>query len=581
MTAPPVTASLPTKPPLLPPVSEILSAYWRSDRWALSIAGIVMLLASLASVAAPYLFSRLIDRLPQESLATSLFWSFMLYAGLLGAASALHHTVQYLSFMSAENLGFITASRFFERLLRKTEAFFIEHNPAEIQAAGAKGRAALSSLVQLGLIALIPGTAQIALSLATLGALVNIEIAAIVLAYGIGTVALTLVANRRTRPYLDAATKAGQENARFVGNAMNAMETLRHFGSHDWMVRRFTAKAQDVRDNWRAYALHRIGFIGIVGLGLTVQCALTLWIMLPRYQAGELSIGSFVLFNTLLMQLNMPFQMIGLAIDEIARSRAALAPLATMWAAPEQRRAAATPAFRPRDGSLTFHNVSYGYGNGRGVHDISFRAERGMITFLTGETGSGKSTLFRLALKSIEPDTGRILVDGVDLATIDRPDWHGLVAVVPQDVVLLNESLADNVLLGRPRDEARLRRAAGKAALLAFIEALPDGFDTTVGERGLKLSGGERQRIAIARALYGDPALLFLDEASSALDEATERDIMDHIRQLAREVTVLAITHRRAVIAATDTVVDLSLRAPTAASTAAAGELASACADTP
>jgi ABC-type multidrug transport system fused ATPase/permease subunit len=204
-----------------------------------------------------------------------------------------------------------------------------------------------------------------------------------------------------------------------------------------------------------------------------------------------------------------------------------------------------------------FEDVGYAYGNGRGVKDIRFTAERGAITFLVGETGSGKSTIFKLALKSVEPDQGRILVDGLDLATIDRADWYGAVAVVPQDVVLLNESLSDNILLGRPRDETRLRRAAEKAAILPFIEALPEDFETKVGERGLKLSGGERQRIAIARALYGDPAVLFLDEASSALDEATERDIMDHIRLLARDVTVVAITHRRSVIAATDSVIDL------------------------
>ncbi|WP_260427112.1 ATP-binding cassette domain-containing protein [Burkholderia stagnalis] len=115
------------------------------------------------------------------------------------------------------------------------------------------------------------------------------------------------------------------------------------------------------------------------------------------------------------------------------------------------------------------------------------------------------------------------LFDGVDLADIDRADWYGAIAVVPQDVVLLNESLEDNILLGRPRDAQRLRDAATKASILPFIDALPDGFRTTIGERGLKLSGGERQCIAIARALYGNPALLFLDEASSALDEATER----------------------------------------------------------
>ncbi|WP_243771599.1 ATP-binding cassette domain-containing protein [Burkholderia sp. D-99] len=150
----------------------------------------------------------------------------------------------------------------------------------------------------------------------------------------------------------------------------------------------------------------------------------------------------------------------------------------------------------PREGRVVFDRVGYAYGNGRGVTDVDFVAERGAITFVVGETGAGKSTVFKLALKSIEPTGGRILVDGVDLADIDRADWYGAVAVV-----LLNESLEDNILLGRPRDVRRLREAAAKATILAFIDALPDGFRTTVGERGLKLSGGERQRIAIARAL--------------------------------------------------------------------------------
>ncbi|MEZ2131569.1 MULTISPECIES: ABC transporter ATP-binding protein [unclassified Sinorhizobium] len=542
---------------VLSPVSEVLRAYWKSDRWTLLLVAVVVFLSSVASVAAPFLFSRLVDRLPQESAIATLAWGFVIYAVLLGLSSALQHMVQYLSFMSAENLGFIAGTRFFERLLKKTAAFFVEHNPAEIQNASARGRGALTILVQLGLIVFIPGVTQIVLSIATLGALINIEVAAIVIVYGTVAITLTLIATRRARVFLDKAVEAGQENARFVGNAMNAMETLRHFGSDSWMSRRFTAKAAEVRDNWRAYVMQRVGYIALLGLALTIQFAVTFLLLVPRYQAGALTIGDIVLFNTLLLQLNMPFEMIAYAIDDVARSRAALVPLATMWAAPEERQVLHARTFVPRQGRIAFENVSYAYGNGRGIEGITFATKRGGITFLVGETGSGKSTIFKLALKSIEPEVGRILVDGVDLAQIDRADWYGVVAVVPQDVVLLNESLADNILLGRPRDEVRLELAAEKAAILPFIEALPDGFETTVGERGLKLSGGERQRIAIARALYGDPAILFLDEASAALDEATERDILEHIRTLSRDVTVLAITHRLSVIAETDQVVSL------------------------
>lgn len=548
------------------PISEILRAYWKSDRWMLLAVSCVVFLSSIASVAAPYLFSRLIDRLPQDGYAATLAWGFAVYAVLLGVASALQHMMQYLSFMSAENLGFITATRFFDRILKKTATFFIEHNPAEIQNASSRGRSALTTLVQLGLIVFVPGATQILLTLVTLGTLINLEVATFVVVYGVISVTLTLIAARRGRIFLDKAIEAGQENARFVGNAMNAMETLRHFGSHGWISRRFTVKAQEVRDNWRAYVLQHLGFITVLGLGLSVQFAVTFLLLLPRFEAGALTIGDIVLFNMLMLQLNMPFEMIAHAIDDVARSRAELAPLAAMWAAPEEPQVSHASRFAQGDGRIVFENVGYAYDNGRGVNGVSFIAERGVITFLVGETGSGKSTIFKLALKSIEPETGRILVDGVDLAGIARADWYGAIAVVPQDVVLLNENLADNILLGRPRGEAHLRRAVEKAAILPFIETLPEGFETTVGERGLKLSGGERQRIAIARALYGNPAILFLDEASSALDEATERDIMDHIRMLARDVTVLAITHRRAVIAETDKVIDLGTGSPSSLS---------------
>ncbi|KVL18849.1 ABC transporter ATP-binding protein [Burkholderia sp. MSMB1826] len=539
------------------PITEVLQAYWKADRWMLLAVAVVVVLSSTSAVAVPYLFSRLIDALSHRGALGVLLPGFLLYAVLLGVSSALQRVVQYLAFMSAENLGFVLSTRFFARILKKTTAFFVEHNPAEIQNANARGRSSLAVLVQLGLMGLIPGVLQIVLTLVTLGALIDLDVVAIAAAYGVVAVAIAIVSARRSRAFLDRAVEAGQENARFVGGAINAMETLRHFGSHRWMNARFADKARIVRDNWRAYVARHVGYLALLGLGLAIQFAVTFWLLLPRHAAGMLSIGDIVLFNTLLLQLNQPFDMVARAIDEIARARATLVPFAAMWAAPEERQVSHASTFVPREGRVVFDHVGYAYGNGRGVTDVDFIAERGAITFVVGETGSGKSTVFKLALKSIEPTAGRILVDGVDLAAIDRADWYGAVAVVPQDVVLLNESLEDNILLGRPRDERRLREAAAKATILPFIEGLPDGFRTTVGERGLKLSGGERQRIAIARALYGEPTVLFLDEASSALDEATERDIMEHVRLLARDVTVIAITHRHSVIGAADTVVRL------------------------
>lgn len=539
-----------------PPVAEILGAYWKTDRRLLLLIAGSVVLSSLASVAAPYLFSRLIDRLPSDGV-DALAGGFLLYAVMLGAGSVLQNTVQYLSFLSGENLGFITSTRYFARLLKKTNSFFLDHNAAELQVAGEKGRGALKIVVQLGLVAFIPSALQIVLTLVTLGALINLQVVLIVLVYGTVAVTVSAIATRRARIHREAAVEAGQQNARFVGNAMNAMETLRQFGGSTWMVQRFEQKAQSVRDSWRAYVLQRIGFIALLGIGLAVEFVVTFHLLLPRYQSGALSIGDIVLFNLLLLQLNMPFEMIARSIDDVARSWSMLGPLSTLWAAPEEQQVANAQRFAGASGYLEFQQVSHRYGNGRGVSNVSFKAERGSINFLMGPTGAGKSTLLKLALKSIDPQHGRILVDGVDLSRIDRAAWHAAVAVVPQDVILLNESLADNILLGRARDDHRLRHVAGKAAILPLIEALPEGLETTVGERGLKLSGGERQRIAIARALYGEPAILFLDEASSALDEATEREIMGHIRALANDVTVVAITHRRSIVSPTDRVIEL------------------------
>lgn len=539
------------------PLVDILGAYLKQDRWTILGVTAMTMLAAAVSIAAPLLFSRLIDALPQGEVPQRLFLAFLAYAALTGFSSALGQIAQFLSTMSAENLSFIANTRFFETMLRKTNAFFVRHNPAEIQDAGADGGNALLTIVELVLIVLLPGLLQISLTFVTLGALINLEILAIVVIHGMVSIALTLVSIRRVRFHLEAAIAAGQEQARFVGNAVAAMETLRAFGSHDWMSRRFADSAQTVRDSWRSFILHRIPFVVLLGLGLAIQLGVTYALLLPRYAAGTLSLGDLVLFNMLVLQLNMPFEMIASAIDSVARARAKLAPMARMWAEPEESIGPGLPPPVPLSGSLSFEGVSHLYDNGRGLHPLSFTAVRGAITFLVGETGSGKSTVFRLVLKSLDPSAGRILFDGTDLATIDRAAWYRLIAVVPQEVVLLNESLADNILLGRPRDEARLRQAAEKAAILPFILALPEGFKTNVGERGLKLSGGERQRIAIARALYSDPAILFLDEASAALDDATEADIMQHIRALAASITIIAITHRRSVITPEDRVVTL------------------------
>jgi len=540
-----------------PPLRAIYAQFLSEERWMLLGVAAVVLASAVLAVVTPYLFSRLIDVLAAGEVATAAVAGFLGYALLRGLGTITGYSTNYLSIIAAENLNFIAATRFFSTLLGKPGSFFIDHNPVAIQTARQQGQSAVYALVQLAIIVFIPGTAQIVLAVGLLGAVINAELVLIVVVYGSFFIGLTYLANRWTRPLLDQAIEAQQDNARFVGNAVNAMETLRYFNGDRWISEKFSEKADLSRASWVGWSRRRILLAGLFGLGLAAQLGITFWLLLPRFEAGQISVGDIVLINMILVQLNQPFEMIGTSIDEIMRAAARFLPFAEMWAAPEDTARLGGRRLRVSRGRLAFEDVGFRYGARQTLAGVSFTAEPGRITFVTGPTGAGKSTLFKLALKALEPTQGRILVDGTDLAEIDRESWYAAVGVVPQDVMLLNDSLAANIVLGRPAEPARLRAAAARASILAFIEGLPEGFETTVGERGLKLSGGERQRVSIARALYADPRVLFLDEASSALDEATEAEIMSELRALGEGITILAITHRRSVIGPDDQVIAL------------------------
>lgn len=443
---------------VMAPLGGIISSFWKVSRDTIVLVAAVVVGSSLASVFAPYLFSRLVDRLTDDRWLDTISAGLLIYAVVIGLSLALQNMVKYLAAMSAEDLNFIAATRFFEHLVKKSPRFFVEHNPAEIQSAQMQGTQALIVVVQLALMVLIPGFVQLALTLVVLSAAIDARVVLVVLIYGAVFISLTYFSNKWTRPHLENAATAGQANAQLVGNAISSMETLRYFGSCGWMSDRYRRGAEEVLHNWRSYCLKRIAYAGVYGLALALQFAIAFTIFLPRYREGTISVGDIVLFNALLLQLNQPFEMVGLAIESLVRSYAQFRPFAQMWASPEESdRTAARGELEAVGGRLEFKNVDFSYEDGRGIADVSFVARRGAITFITGETGSGKSTVLRLALKTIEPSNGEIRADGVDLCEVNRQDWYASVGVVPQEVMLLNDTLAANIALGRPIDHQRLR----------------------------------------------------------------------------------------------------------------------------
>lgn len=291
-----------------PPLRAILARYIRSARLLLSTVLLITLLGSLASIGAPYLFSRLIDLVSPEAMATGLLWAFMGYAVLMGASLALQRIAAFMTFMTSESLNFITSTAFFERLVGKAPGFFLDHNPAEIQDAQNKGKNALNIVMQFALAAVLPAAAQMVLSLTLLGAVLDLSIALIVLVYGVSYVALVARAAQVTRPHLDEAIEQSQASAGFVGNAISSMDTLRQFQSDRWMIGQFTTRERSVLTAFNRYATIQMRYALVFGLALTVQFAITLWLLVPRVAEGALTVGDLVLFNTILLQLNMPFQ---------------------------------------------------------------------------------------------------------------------------------------------------------------------------------------------------------------------------------------------------------------------------------
>lgn len=522
-----------------------------------------ILVSTIFAVLAPYTFALIIDKFSITKSIENIGLGFVIYAVLLGLSLVFKEAVTYLAVILAETLNYISSTNFLKKILLKESHFFIQHNPSEIQAMQNQGVFALNKVMQLGLISFIPSVLQIVFSCFILGAEIDFNIVTIVILYGSFCIGLSYFSSIRIKQYLEEATSERQKNIQLLGNAMSMMDVLRFFNAGSWIDQRFQQGSQQILRSLTSYSLKRTYYAVIFGAALTIQFLISFYILIPEVQAGRMSVGDLVLFNALLLQLNTPFEMIGRCILEFNQSYIEFKPFARMWNEPELRDNINQPieSFQTSDnylGLLKFQDVSFSYTNGRGIRNINFTAERGKITFLTGDSGAGKSTIFKLILKQIQPDQGDIIVNNIPLNGLARNTWFSQIGVIPQEVVLLNDTIKNNICLGRAYDEQKIYQAAKKAQILDRIKMMPDGFDTVVGERGMTLSGGEKQRISIARALYADPEFLLLDEASSSLDGDTEYEIMSHMRSLKDSVTIIAITHNSRLIHTEDIVIKLT-----------------------
>lgn len=363
------------------------------------------------------------------------------------------------------------------------------------------------------------------------------------------------------RRYLDDKFARGAENQAFLVESVTAVETLKAMAIEPQMQQRWEEQlAAYVAASFRVLNLGNIASQAVQFISKLVTAAI-LYVGAKLVIAGDLSVGELVAFNLLAGRVSGPVLRLAQIWQDFHQARLSVARLGDILnTAPEPAFSSSRTALPSIRGDITFEHVTFRYriDGPEILHDISLDIPAGQMIGIVGPSGSGKSTLAKLAQRLYVPESGRVLVDGVDVAQID-PSWlRRQIGVVLQDNILFNRSVRDNIALADPALPAeRVIEAAKLAGAHDFILKLPEGYDTIVGERGGSLSGGQRQRIAIARALVADPRILIFDEATSALDYESEHIIQQHMAQIARSRTVLIIAHRLSTLRMADRIVTI------------------------
>jgi ATP-binding cassette subfamily B protein len=348
-------------------------------------------------------------------------------------------------------------------------------------------------------------------------------------------------------------------NQKAIDSLLN-YETVKYFGAEQREARRYDGamagyEEAAIKTNY-SLAFLNFGQSVIITIGLVAVMVMAA----IEVQAGTLTVGEFVMINAYMIQITVPLNFLGTVYREI---RQALVDMGQMFDLLEQPSEIVdkpdAPVLKVTGGQIKLDNVHFSYNDDRRIlNGVSLVAEPGEMVAIVGSTGSGKSTIGRLLFRFYDVQEGSLTIDGQDVRDVTQNSLHKQIGVVPQDTVLFNDTIGYNIAYGRDGATQEEVEAAAKAAQIHdFIKALPDGYETSVGERGLKLSGGEKQRVGIARTLLKDPPILLLDEATSALDSETEHEIQDALRRAGKGRTVLTIAHRLSTIAEADRIVVL------------------------
>jgi len=559
----------PSSPGSLRPILRRLWGYlWppgRRDLHVRVVAAVASLAAAkLATVVMPVLYGRVVDALaPQGEVATAAALPLGVILAYALARFGMQGFAQLRDFVFArvaQSAVKQSAVDTFRHLHELSLRFHLERRTGGLNRVIERGTKGMEFVLTFMLFNIGPTLLEILLVVGIMAGMFDIWFGVITLASVAGFVLFTLLATEWRLKFRRSMNERDAEaNTRAIDSLLN-YETVKYFANERLETDRF----EGAMKSYAHAAVANRGSLAALNAGQALITAAGLGgVMLLAalgVVGGSLTIGEFVTANTYLMQLFMPLNFLGFAYREIKQGLVDMERMFELVETPaEVRDAADARALQVTAGAIAFRNVSFGYDPRRPVlHDLSFTVPPGGWVAIVGASGAGKSTITRLLFRFYDITGGTVEIDGQDLRKVTQESLRRAIGVVPQDTVLFNDTIRYNIRYGRPEaDDEAVEAAARAARIHDFAAGLPDGYETRVGERGLKLSGGEKQRVAIARAILKDAPIVVFDEATSALDSETEQQIQESLAAVAARRTTLVIAHRLSTVVDADEILVL------------------------
>jgi ATP-binding cassette, subfamily B, heavy metal transporter len=527
------------------------------------VVGAVLLLvaAKVITVYIPIIYKHAVDALSAPAGAIALPLGLLLaYGGARILAAAFAELREMAFARVAQNAIHVVALETFRHLHRLSLRFHLERQTGGLSRAIERGTNGIDNLLHYLLFQIVPTVFEITLVAVVLWQLYDVRFAAITLGTIVGYVAYTLAVTQWRIKFRRQMVEAeGEANTKAIDSLLN-YETVKYFGNEEHEARRFD-RALSAYEKAGIKSANSLSLLN-AGQGLIIAVGVTLIMILAGLGVveGRMTLGDFVLVNAYLIQLYMPLNFLGMVYREL---RQAMIDMQAMFHLLEVNvevpDAAGAAPLRAEGGRVEFQDVTFGYDTRRPIlKGLSFIVPAGKTVAIVGPSGAGKSTISRLLFRFYDVDEGSVRIDGQDVRDVTQASLRASLGIVPQDTVLFNDTIYYNIAYGRPdAPPSEIEAAAKLARIHDFIMTLPDGYQTRVGERGLKLSGGERQRVAIARTILKRPPILVFDEATSALDTRTEKSIQESLRAISRGVTTLIIAHRLSTVVDADEIVVL------------------------